>query len=98
MEARLDLAVKAILDSPLDSNGEHKLKIHAAGCLYDVKCGTLMACLNGVKSQKEVHAHECALSEAKEDVLTDWAKTLGHRGFPITQDMLAEYALASFCP
>ncbi|PPQ85653.1 hypothetical protein CVT25_012785 [Psilocybe cyanescens] len=91
-EHRLRLAVEAILNSPLDKNGTHSLKIRAASRLYNVKRGTLTSHLNGVPTKKEAHAARRILTDAQEDVLTDWAKTMGHRGFPVTPDTLAEYA------
>ena len=91
-EARLQLAVKAIQESQCGKSGQPKLTISAAARIYDVKRGTLTNRLKGVKPRKGAHAHERALSEAEEEVLADWARTLGRRGYPVTLDMLGEYA------
>lgn len=95
-EQCLQLAVKAILNSPLCQDIQPELTIQAATHIYNVKCGTLTNRLSGMKTWKEAHAHECLLSEAQEDVLAEWAKTLGHCGFPGMLDMLGEYASVSF--
>ncbi|KAF8887473.1 hypothetical protein CPB84DRAFT_1625991, partial [Gymnopilus junonius] len=60
--------------------------------LYNVRQTTLQDHLNGAQSQKDAHAHECKLSNAEEDILADWTKTLGHCGLPVTLDMLGEHA------
>jgi len=91
-EKRVQLAVKAVHQSPLNSNGLPTLSIRAAASQFDVKRGMLQNQLMGVKSKKEAHAHERVLSDAQEDVLVSWAKTLGHRGYPVTHDMISEYA------
>jgi len=91
-EARLQLAVTAILASPLLPNGHHQLSTHAASSIYSVKRGTLNNRLKGMKTCQEAHAHERLLSDAEEEVLVDWVKSLGRRGLPAIADMLREYA------
>lgn len=92
VEDRLQRAVDTINNSPLDRNGQPTLKIRAAARLFHVKRGTLTSRLNGIKSRAEAHAKYRTLSDAEEQVLSEWANVLGHRGFPVTHDLLAEYA------
>jgi len=91
-EARVQLAVTAINASPLLPSGYHQLSLRAAASIYGVKRGTLDNRLKGMKTRQESHAHERLLSEAEEEVLVDWVKSLGRRGLPATADMLREYA------
>uniref|UniRef100_A0A8H7XNR1 HTH psq-type domain-containing protein n=1 Tax=Psilocybe cubensis TaxID=181762 RepID=A0A8H7XNR1_PSICU len=95
VENRIQEAIQAIMSSPLKSNGQHTLSIREACRIYSVKRGMLTNRLNGVKTKRDAHAGERALSDAEESILVDWAKTLGRRGFPVTQDMLREYASVS---
>ncbi|KAF8958402.1 hypothetical protein BDZ97DRAFT_1762169 [Flammula alnicola] len=95
VKARIQLAINAISKSPLGTNGLPKLSICEACRTYNVKRGQLMSCLNGFKTRQQAHTHERALSEAEEEVLAEWTKTLGHCGTPVTLDMLREYASAS---
>ncbi|KAF8882374.1 hypothetical protein CPB84DRAFT_1686682 [Gymnopilus junonius] len=60
----------AVQESYLDDNGK-PLSIHKIYTLYNVKQTTLQDHLNGAQSQKDAHAHEHKLSDAKEDVLAD---------------------------
>lgn len=71
-EARLELAVWAILVSPILDDGQHKLQVRVASRFFEVKRGTLTNQLKGVRPRFEVHAHECVLSDAEEEVLSEW--------------------------
>lgn len=91
-EGRLKRAVQAILVSRAADNEGPKLEVRAAARLYDVKRGTLTNRLNGVRPRSEAHAHERMLAGAEEEVLSEWIRSLGRRGIPVTINVLREYA------
>lgn len=93
-EGRMQLAIEAILKSPILPNGNRKLLLRDAALLYGVTQTTLADRLKGVRTRQEAHAHQQLLSEAQEEVLVAWVKSWGRRGHPVTQDMLREYASA----
>lgn len=91
-EARLELAVRAILASPISDDGKHELQVRVASRFFEVKRGTLTNQLKGVRPRSEAHAHERVLSDAEEEVLSEWIRSLGRRSVPVTINMLREYA------
>jgi hypothetical protein len=93
-EERLDLAIKAINASGLQSNGRPYLSFRQAAKDYDVKRSTLSDRFRGVKNRKDAHADERKLSPAHEKAVVDWAKEMGRRGLPLQIPTLAAYAKA----
>jgi hypothetical protein len=91
-EARLQLALEAVLASGLKPDGQPKLGLRKAALTYNIPSSTLTARYNGRKTREESHSHQQKLTPSQELVLKEWVKSLGLRGVPLSPSSVAEYA------
>ncbi|KAF9439714.1 hypothetical protein P691DRAFT_689990, partial [Macrolepiota fuliginosa MF-IS2] len=68
-EDHIQLAIQAINNSPMLSDGTQKLKIHTAAHDFGIPCLTLCDWIQGIPTCKQAHEHECLLTSTQEDVL-----------------------------
>ena len=76
-EERIQLAIKAVIDSGLTWNGRTKLSVRQAASTFKVPRSTLRDCCNGWKTRHEGHVHEQNLTPLQEVVVVEWVKVMG---------------------
>lgn len=93
-EARISLALSAYETSQArtDITERQKLSLRGAAKLFNVPRSTLTDRFNGRRTRQEAHEHQQNLTAAQEDLLVEWAQSMGRRGIPLTPTSLAEYA------
>lgn len=91
-EARIQVALQAVICSGLGSTGKPLLSLRSAAKNFDVSRSKLTARWNGRGTRAEAHATQQKLSSAQEEVLTNWIKSLARRGIPLSPSAVAEYA------
>lgn len=93
-DTRMDLALAAYQKSQArtDISERQKLSLRGAAKLFNVPRSTLTDRFNGKQTRREAHEHQQNLTSAQEDLLVEWAQSMGRRGIPLTPTSLAEYA------
>ena len=91
-EERIQLAIKAVINSGLTRNGRTKLSVRQAASTFKVPHSTLQDCCNGWKTRHEGHAHEQNLMPSQKEVVMECVKVMGRWGVPLTQVTLRDYA------
>lgn len=95
-EARIQLALKAYHKSKArtDISASKKLSLQKAAVLYEVPCSTLAGHFDGLHTHQEAHEEQQNLTNAQEDILVAWAKSMGCWAVPLTATSLHDYATA----
>jgi hypothetical protein len=91
-EAKLQVALQAVITSGLQDNGRPYRSLQSAAKEWDVPKTTLTECWHGHKTRPEAHQERQKLSPAQESVLKDWIRSLGKHGIPLSPLAAAEYA------
>lgn len=92
-EERIKLAIAAIHASGTKPDGvTHDLSFRAAAANFDVPRSTLQDRFDGLPTRAESHEHQQALAPAQEQVLVEWAQTMGRRGVPLSHRTLTDHA------
>ncbi|KAJ7766469.1 DDE superfamily endonuclease-domain-containing protein [Mycena maculata] len=83
-EKHIQLAIAAIQANIIS---ERKAAIY-----YRVPRTTVQRRATGILTRVEAHVHRRSLSQAQEDVLAEWVKSLGKRGIPLSLPTIGSYA------
>ncbi|KAF7344314.1 DDE-domain-containing protein [Mycena sanguinolenta] len=86
VEERMQLAIKT-----MDKTG---MPERPAAKYFRVPRATLQSHRQGVLPRVEAHAHERVVSVVQEQVLVEWIKIVGRRGFPLSLETVGAYASA----
>ncbi|KAF7367161.1 DDE-domain-containing protein [Mycena sanguinolenta] len=86
VEERMQLAIKT-----MDKTG---MPERPAAKYFRVPRATLQSRRQGVLPRVEAHAHERVVSVVQEQVLVEWIKIVGRRGFPLSLETVGAYASA----
>lgn len=93
-EASIQLAIKEMLESGWKekANGLTNQSISAAALKHNVPRSTLSDRWNGKRTRRQAHTSQQHLTYDEERILVAWAKALGRRGVPLTNESLAARA------
>ncbi|KAF9477144.1 hypothetical protein BDN70DRAFT_774465, partial [Pholiota conissans] len=71
---------------------KEKLSLRKAAKLFKVPRSTVTDRHNGLKTRRDAHEHQQNLTAVQEEILVEWAKSLGRRGVPLSPSALSDYA------